>query len=254
MKQRARIILTSVLVIVFIAGTVALRLNVNVQRSGLTCNDITICFKDSLKFISESDIKGWMDSKYGPYIGQRIDSIRLEKIEKILDSQSAVLKSEAYIADDGILHISISQRSPVIRFNKGWTGFYADQRGYIFPLQKSYDAKVPVIEGNIPVSYSEGYKGVVENEQQRLWLCSVIDMIDQIHKNKRINGKLEKISVNAKGDLILKLNDGKEKFIIGMPYDIKDKLERIEKYYTFIKDNKNYEYVNVKFDNEIICK
>ena len=63
-----------------------------------------------------------------------------------------------------ILHVRITQRAPVLRFQDGERGFYVDAEGFIFPLHKTYTAPVPVVEGAIPVDVPAGYKGEAREE------------------------------------------------------------------------------------------
>ena len=62
-------------------------------------------FADSLRFVSEQDIRDYLDKRYGPYIGERMDSVQLARIEDMLESRSAVMRAEAWTTDDGVLHV-----------------------------------------------------------------------------------------------------------------------------------------------------
>ena len=120
------------------------------ERGVVLCDGLDIQILDDYEFVTEEDVKGFIDKKYGTYIGVRLDSLDLDRIEKLLEEKGVVLKSEAWVTRDGMLHVSILQRRPVLRFQRGEQGFYMDRTGYVFPLHKSYTADVPVIEGPIP--------------------------------------------------------------------------------------------------------
>jgi hypothetical protein len=112
------------------------------------CTDLAdIEYKDKFTFVTKEDVEGYLKSEYGAFVGQRLDSVNLRKVEDILNSKSAVLKAEAYTTPDGMLHIKLWQRQPVVRFQKGDYGFYADERGFLFPLQNNYTSRVPIIDG-----------------------------------------------------------------------------------------------------------
>ena len=121
-----------------------------VSRSAKLCNALDVQIRESYEFVTPEDIKGFLDKKYGPYIGVRLDSLDLGRIEKMLEEKSVVMDSEAWTTSDGVLHVSVSQRVPAVRFQRGEKGFYMDRTGYVFPLHKSYTAEVPVIEGAVP--------------------------------------------------------------------------------------------------------
>ena len=80
------------------------------NRREVTCNSVDAIIADSLAFISPDDIKDWM-ADYGTYLGLRLDSVDLKKVEAVIDGKSAVRKSQAWLTDDGVLHIRPSARA-----------------------------------------------------------------------------------------------------------------------------------------------
>lgn len=251
-----RIILISSLVATA-AGMALLLIAKDSHRAKLTCEGLSVEYADANRFVSEDDIKAYLDKYYGSYIGQRLDSVNLCKIEKILDDQSAVLKSEAFITPDGKLNIKLSQRAPVLRFQKGENGFYVDERGFIFPLQENYSADVPVVDGDIPIEYTPGYKGKARTEKEDKWINGVLGMMNWLSRNKTWRDSIVQVAVTAKGDLVLVPRTGKERIVFGSPDMVADKFARIEKYYEYIRPSVEegyYSSVNVKYDGQIICR
>ena len=47
------------------------------ERSLRTCEGVRVEYADAYRFVSEQDIKDYLDKYYGAYIGQRLDSIAL---------------------------------------------------------------------------------------------------------------------------------------------------------------------------------
>ena len=80
-----------------------------------------------------------------------MDSIDLTRIEEILDSKSAILKSEAFTTKDSILNVVVTQKKPVVRFQKGTKGFYAVEDCSLFPLQETYTSHVMIVDGYVPL-------------------------------------------------------------------------------------------------------
>ena len=229
------------------------------KRSSMKCKDLSVTIKDSLEnsFVSKNDIKNFLMKETGGYVGKLTDSISLNEIEKKVDGRSAVLKSEAYITRDGILNIDITQRRPLVRFEKSDGGFYADADGFIFPLQTSYAAYVPIIDGNIPISAPDGYKGKSTSPEEQLWLDKIIRIIEYMNDSEVWSENIVQITVSSNGDLIMIPRQGKERFIFGSPDNPEEKFRRIEKYYENIvpaKGEGQYRTVNVKYDNQIICR
>ena len=125
-----------------VLGAIILCLAVSMGVSGavrdrMTCTGTEITVLDSAEcgFVSEQDVLEYLSEGYGQTAGVPIGNLDLKKMETMLDSRSAILKSEAYCTRDGILHIDITQRKPFMRFQKDGAGFYADEEGYIFRVR-----------------------------------------------------------------------------------------------------------------------
>ena len=191
------------------------------------------------------------------YIGQLLDSVDLAKVERILDNKSAILKTEAYTTPDGMLNVKVFQREPVIRFQKGGNGFYADEKGFLFPLQSNYTSQVPIIDGNVPLTFESGYKGEPVSQKEKDWLGNIIALVNFMQESKNWSENISQISVRPDGDLVMVPRQGKELFIFGGPDNYEDKFSRMEKYYTTILPEKGegyYSTVNLKYNGQIVCR
>ncbi len=229
------------------------------NREPLKCKGLNVEIADSASnsFVTVSDVKKYLDKEYGGYIGMPLDSIDLAKIEKIVDGRSAVYKSQAYTTRDGMLNVTVTQRTPIVRFQKADGGFYADAEGYLFPLQSSYASRVQVVDGEIPLKANSGYKGEIEDEKEREWLHKVLEVINFMETSKKWQDKIVQITVSDGGELTLVPREGGEKFLFGQPEDIRGKFAKMELYYSHIlpeKGSGKYRTVSVEYDNQIVCK
>jgi len=259
MKQSVRISLTIAAVAILAVGIFFISRGSREIRRQTACNDAVIEILDSarLSFVSVDDVKNYLKHGYGPYEGQRMDSVNLKKIEDLLRSKSAVGGCEAYMTKDGILHIELTQREPMIRFMTPQGGFYADVSGVIFPIQGNALPDVPVVQGNIPINVDEDYKGEPQSEKEKYWLNGIIDMFRFMKKDKFWSTAVKKVDVNDDGALVITPKKGKEQFIFGHPDDYMDKFSRMEDYYRYImpsKDSGYYKIVDVRYDGRIVCK
>ena len=257
MKTRVRILVTAAVLAALAALCALIHAGTARERALHTCEGLRIEYADDYRFVSEQDIKDYLDKYYGAYIGQRLDSIELHKVESILDVQSAILKSEAYTTEDGMLNIRLTQREPVIRFQKGSYGFYADCDGFLFPLQENYTTPVPVMDGAVPVNSAEGFKGAPETEAEREWLAGVISLVEYMGKTRIWAENIVQMHVEDNGDIVMIPRQGSERFIFGGPGGAKEKFDRMSDYYRYILPEKGegyYKTVNVKYDKQIVCK
>ena len=257
MNKAVKYSLVGVVAAVFCTGMGILYRNVRQEQSRLVCGTLEVSFSDSLRFVSEQDIREYLDTRYGSFIGQRLDSVGLARIEDILESRSAVMRCEAWTTDNGVLHVDITQRAPVLRLQDGENGFYVDAEGYIFPLHPTYTAPVPVIEGDIPFDVPAGYKGEAPGEKEKEWIAGMLEIDRYIASSRGWRDRVSAIQIRPGGELVLQLSDRQERFILGQPDDIPGKLARIEQYLGVIAPSLpegHYRTVNVKYNQRIICR
>lgn len=252
MKISMRHIVPFAVTCIMLAVFVLLLCVVGTARAHKLCESLDVQLPGNLEFVSEEDVRGYLDRHYGVYIGVKLDSLDLGRMERELLKKKVVKDAQAWTTRDGVLHVSVSQRAPVVRFQRGTEGFYMDREGYVFPLHSSYTADVPVIEGAIPPLES----GKVDD-----WGKGVLDLMNYISGSKVWKDRISKVSVNASGDIELKPAEGKERFIFGTPDALQDKFSRMEKYYTHIlpsldstKREGYYKSVNLKYNKQIICR
>ena len=227
------------------------------RRHQVTCAGVKVEFADDYNFVTAEDIEGYLMKDYGTYIGQRLDSLDLAKVEKILDSKGVIQKTDAFTTPDGYLNVKVYQRKPIVRFQKGNTGFYADEKGFLFPLQSNYTSRVPIVDGAVPLNVTDAYKGEPRTDKEKRWLSQVIAMIAFMDGSKVWSENISQITVEQNGDLVLVPREGKEVFIFGQPTEVAAKFGKIGKYYTAIVPDKGegyYSTVNVKFKDQIVCR
>ena len=248
MNRRFAYITGIVLILAMLAGFGILHSCVGKTDSRKLCESLDIKVGGNQEFVSEEDIRGLIDKKYGVYIGVQLDSIDLGRIERLMEEQKAVRKCEAWTTRNGVLHVSIEQRVPALRFSNGSNGFYIDREGVTIPLHPTYTAPVPVIEGAVPD---------MNDESSAAWAAGVLEMTDYIASSKTWKDRVEKISVGKGADLEIRLDGTGERFILGTPDGIGDKFDRIGKYFACIVPAKGegyYKSVNLKYNHQIICR
>lgn len=240
----------------FAAATVLLAMSAHARHSEVCCNGLDVIFKDSLRFIDSKDIKDCLDNGYGSYIGQKMDSIDLADIERMLLDKGMVKSCEAWTTDNGMLHIAVSQRTPSVLLKDGSTSCYVDRNGFFFPAEKGQPEGVPTVTGRMPFSM-EGLIGRLPGEKDAAWLDGLLDLLDALHRSQKWNGAIKSVEIRKDGDIVLVSAEGGERFIFGRPDRIKDKLSMMDRYAEKIapeKDKGYYKSVNLKYNNQIICR
>ncbi len=259
MKRFIRIAIAVTSTLAVVGGLALVSARSNEARHQLTCTGLEISVLDSAKlgFVTKADVRKYIAEGYGTWSGQRLDSVNLRRLESVIGNKSAVRRAEAYTTLDGVLHIEVLQREPVVRFKTPYGGFYADETGFVFPLQPNYTPDILVIEGNIPIMREDGYKGAPRTEKEQKWLADVIRFVKVMERDKFWAETVKTVRSGRNGGLELIPHKGKERFIFGWPDGIEDKFSRMEEYYKYIKPSKeegHYRTVDVRYNGQIVCR
>lgn len=236
-------ILTAILIAVMVVSVLAgQKYKERIECTGLK---IEIIDNHINNFVLEEEIKELLDKEFGSCKGYLADSINLVKIEKVISTKSAVKDAIAYVSKDGLLNIKVTQQKPIARLQTRGGGYYINENGGLLPLQKNYTSHVLVVDGEI--------KAKPDPE----WVQQVVNLIHLIQEHKKWENAIVQINVKKGGELVLIPREGKEKFLIGQPVRIEEKLRKIETYYSHIKPNiidKHYEHIDLRYGKQIICK
>lgn len=247
MNKTVRHIIIVISAVVIAAGlSMAYFAGVSVRKP-LVCKGLKVTIADSTTncFISRADVGKFLKQEYGTYMDVALDSIDLDKIERLLETKSAINRTEAYVTKDGMLNIRVTQRRPAVRFQSGSWGYYADAEGRSFPLQSSYASHVPIVDGFIPVM------------TDTVRIARTTALVNFLEKSSTWKNKFVQIRINSKGDIILVPREGKVRFIIGQPCKLEEKSKKMEMYYTHILPAKGsgcYKTVDLRYEGQIVCR
>ena len=243
MKKAASIVLTVLFFLVFFAGMGALLYASKAERHGISCKELQVSVPGPHQFLTEDEVRAYIDNFYGIYVGQRLEDVNLLSIEKMLETKAPVRKAEVWITDDGVLHAVVYQRDPVLRFDYKGNGYYTDRYGNIFPLSGDYVAEVPVISCDPKLGFDP------------LWLSQAIALVSKISGSSLWSSRIGAYSVNKNGDFVLE-GDGL-RIIYGDFSESPRKFAAMEKYFSSIaplRADDPYHTVNVKYKGQIICR
>lgn len=219
---------------------------------------LDVIVTDSLQrnFVGREDIELWLDKEYRAYAGLPLDSVDLTRIESIVTGHSAVKHCEAWLTDDGILHVELSQREPLVRFDDGAGGFYADAEGFIFPLQERGGADVPVVGGKLPFRVPRSYKGELQNPVHKEWMDRILHLVASM-KGTVWETNIRRITAADDGDLVLVPLEGKERFLFGQPVNVEEKLYLMGRYYDTVAPSLApgyYSTVDLRYGGQLVCR
>ena len=223
-----------------------------------------LCSKVNID-IADNAAGGFLDAKVikerlqktGFYpIGRQLKDVDTRGIEEMLRRSPFVKTAECYKTEGGYVYISVTQRMPVIRIKAdNGDDYYVDDHDCIMP-RSSYTSDLIIATGYINRWYAINYisplgKAIMQND---IWK----NLIEQINITPNLGVEL----VPRIGDHIVYIGQlpeitDKSKHDKDIAQFVDKKMTRLEKFYKYglsqVGWNK-YSYVNIEFDNQIICK
>ena len=222
-----------------------------------------LCSKVNID-IADNAAGGFLDAKVikerlqktGFYpIGRQLKDVDTRGIEEMLRRSPFVKTAECYKTEGGYVYISVTQRMPVIRIKAdNGDDYYVDDHDCIMP-RSSYTSDLIIATGYINRWYAINYisplgKAIMQNDVWKNLIEQInitpnlgVELVPRIGDHIVYIGQLPEITDKSKHDKDI------AQFV--------DKMTRLEKFYKYglsqVGWNK-YSYVNIEFDNQIICK
>lgn len=228
------------------------------DEHGKICRKVSIQIQDESTngFISVQDIKRRLVRLQLYPIEKPLATINVRKIEETLKQSPFVKSVECYKTEGGEVCINVTQRMPIIRIkaNNG-DDYYIDDNYRVMP-NSHYTSNLVIATGYIDRRFATSFLAPMSmtiNESD-LWRNQIvqihvkqdrsIELVPRVGQHIIYIGKLP-VNISLK-------NKGKD-----IQSFLSKKLTRLEKFYKYGLSQagwNKYEYINLEFDNQIICK
>ncbi len=250
MRQRIKNILTGficsslVIVLIIFSGS---------RQKNRPVADLKIAINDDQEnyFIDQIEVASLINAENTDYVlGLDIRNLDLKELEARVEKNAFVKDAEVYHDIKGILKVHLIQARPVARILDNNGDRYIDEEGYLLPLNTKHTARVPLIE----FEKSPEWEGSITENQFGSDLLNFLNSIDQ---DAFWNAQVAHIMVNEQNELNMLTQVGKQEVVFGNLKSIESKLKNLEIFYREVLPAKGwntYSVVNVKFENQIVCK
>lgn len=168
------------------------------------------------------------------------EGLDLKKLEKSVNNNDFVQKSEVFVSVDGVLKAVVKQKTPVGRVVSETGSFYVDYEGNRMPLSENYSARVPLVSGKIDA---------VENEK----LSEVLKMI---YEDDFLKKNIIGVQVVPNGNLIMQNRNYDYTIDFGKIINIDRKFKNYKAFFQkAVSDStlNNYKKINLKFTQQVVC-
>ena len=228
------------------------------DESARICTKVNIDIQDEATnvFITTPEIKARLEKLNLYPMSKPLIKVNTRDIEDVLKESSFVRTAQCYKTDDGQVFITLTQRMPTLRI-KAANGddYYLDDNNSIMPNSR-YTSDLIVATGNINRWYARNYiayvgKALMAND---FWNRQIVQI--NVLPNKGVE------LVPRVGDHIIYIGQlpetkyiaDREKLVTKF---INKKMHRLEMFYKYGLSHagwNKYSYIDIEFDNQIICK
>lgn len=265
-KLNYRKIIVAVLWIIAISGLTSSLAFVSKSEKNIVANNLNIIIhnNDENPFISENDVKNFLNERNEQILTQRYRNLNIPEIEKALNSHKAIENAEVSADINGEIKMVILQRTPVLRvINKDGESYYIDSQSKLMPLNENYSARVLVVSGELFEPYASRYQYSVEQMKKNKafrelsLLDDVLEVATEINADTLLSAMIHQVYVNANQEMELFPAIGGHKIVFGNAKDIKEKFNKLKLFYKegLSKSDSwtKYTTINLKYKNLVVC-
>lgn len=229
-------------------------------RMVITGLDVRVKGAEGVHFIDEEAIRHVVLDQGTAVIGAELQELDLPELEDRLRNIPSVAEADVYHTMDGILHMKVRQREPIVRvFCRDGNSFYIDRDGYMMPVQPDHTARVLVVTGALHERGTlDGVRSVYESDS--LMQASLADEIHRlalyIRDDPFWNALMDQVVVTPEREFELLPRVGGHRVLIG---DASALDQRFKKLRTFYEkgipktDWRRYGRVDLRFADQIVC-
>ena len=168
------------------------------------------------------------------------DQLDLNKLERILNSNEMIEKSDVFVSIDGVLKAVVKQKTPIARVMNGNESFYIDYEGGKMPLSNNFAARVPLVSGRISK----------ENSGEFTQLCRIIYDDDFLKKN------IISIQIMPNGNLKMFNRNYNYQIEFGSLVEVSQKFKDYKAFFQkAVIDSTLYKYkkIDLRFTKQVVC-
>ena len=167
-------------------------------------------------------------------------TLDLNALEKNLNAQEMIEKSDVFVSVDGVLKAVVKQKTPIARFFDNNSSFYIDYEGNRMPLSTNFTARVPLVSGEI-------------NKKNNQDLSELLRLIyDDAFLKKNIIG----IQIMPNGSLKMLNRNFDFQIDFGRTINVERKFKNYKAFFQkAVLDSSLYKYkkIDLRFTEQVVC-
>jgi cell division protein FtsQ len=239
--------------LISLSGLVLLMSFIEIKKGSQKCKDVKVILPGRYNFIERDEVDRILLEAGGLLVGRDLNDINIHKLENSLKNNPFIEYAKVYADMDGIVHVQIRQREPILRvINMANVHFYIDGNGLKIPLSDNFTAKVLVANGFIDEDFSGKVDTLNSKLAKDLYRMALFIKTDTLWDNQ-----IEQLFVDLKGDIEMVPRVGNHKIIFGDADSLQTKFRNLLVFYKKAMPKVGwdaYKSINLKYVNQIVCE
>jgi cell division protein FtsQ len=232
-----------------------------VSANSRHCGGIIIDIADSsdFHFVTKKQLLNLAYGNSTRIAGKPVKEVSLSAIENRISVLRELKKAEVYISIDGMVHVYVEQRTPVMRVMPGDGGdFFVDEDGVVVRRRNLYNPRLHIVEGNVNIT-SAMLNGVsiLDTTVKNSILKDIYPLVNYIKDDKFWSAQIDQIFVDGNDEIDLIPRTGNQVVHLGSAYNYQGKLRNLEAFYDKVLPEvgwNKYSVINLEFKDQIVCK
>lgn len=231
------------------------------STNSVRCAGVSIDIKDSsdYHFVTRRQLLNIVYGSAGKILGQPLKDVSIAAIEGRLNDLRELRDAEVYMAVDGVMHVYVDQRDPVMRvIPDGGGDFFIDEDGILVRKRNLYTPRLHIVGGNITIT-SAMLNGVsiFDTSIKNTILKDIYYLVDYINKDKFWSAQIDQIYVDGNDEIDMIPRVGNQLIHLGTTENYEGKLRNLEAFYDKVLPEvgwNKYSEINLEFKDQIVCK
>lgn len=247
--------------ILTVVGIISLTAAAIKKQNANSCKSLKIKIDSNFEvgFVNEKEVLAMLSQDDEP-TGKKISTFDFARLERRIETNSFVEEAEVFMNTKGELSVDVKQKVPIVRvINKNGVDYYIDKNRKKMFTSPNFTARVIVATGNI--SDNDKSEGSIDSFTL---IKNIFTLAEYLHENEFWNAMIQQIYVNDEQEFELIPRLGNYSILLGEmktgKLGMEEMKERFKKLMIFYKETLNkinwsdYQQINLKYKNQIICK
>lgn len=228
--------------LILMFGLVIFLFSFTSNRNGnrkITKSTVVFVGENSL-FLKQETVDKLLIENNGDALAIRKDKLDLNKLEKVINANQMVEKSDVFVTIDGVLKAVVKQKTPIVRVFEGKSSFYIDYQGNKMPLSANFTPRIPLVFGFISEKNKE----------------ALAELFRKIYDDDFLKKNIIAIQVMHNGSLKMSIRNFNFQVDFGGAINIDRKIKNYKAFFQkAILDSTLFKYkkIDLRFTEQVVC-